>query len=722
MVDLEGEARRAGVARPRPRHRLPPLRGLRGGDRRGRPLPQPALPDGRRDLGVAAAGAGRWAARRWSPTTPSSPTCPGRSRCGCRWATRRPRRWPALLRDLLADPERLRAMGEAAREHVRTGTTRRARPRPSSRPAAEWRELPPPGDLPAESRTSAAEQPRLGAARRRDGGRGRRPAVAGGRAAAAPHPAAQHRLRPLARRGEGAGRRRRRGQALRGRRGSPRRPPLARPAARPEPGEEADLRDRGPAAAAAGLLWIEPHLFGGLGISKYGGPHGSATCESSAGRCSSPCSLALLGASLFRAPRPPGRATRRPMPCRRRASPGTSTSLLRAQDYDRFGEQWGRARRGSTCRAATAGQRSLRQTLPLCAGRRPFVRLAPVRGGPIANALLLAAAALLGLRLAQLWGHAPLWVAVFLFASVAFAYVFLGPPTSSCWRVPRPASPWSTRGAEGGRLLGLRRGAGLVRRDLRPLARGRRAARHPRHLPPSTWSSCCRRGRDAGRDPRRLGGAVWSAAVGGSLGPGQSSSTPAPEATPLPVASLTVVERTPSCSAGTRSISSWGGTSACCRTSCRCSWLPAGRAARALGAGSGRRRRRRSDSWCRTPSISRGRGRDRQPPVPAALRRRSGSWPWPPAAGRPGRSRSPSSRRRPCFPLAGRRQSRRAAEGLAAVRDHAARYARRAGLPRTASGSSPRARRLAAPRGERFASSGAERASSCGSPSPLEGP
>lgn len=56
----------------------------------------------------------------------------------------------------------------------------------------------------------------------------------------------------------------------------------------------------------------------------------------------------------------------------------------------------------------------------------PFVRFAPVRGAAIANALLLAGAALLAaLSLARRLGPAaPLWVAVFLFASVAFGYVF----------------------------------------------------------------------------------------------------------------------------------------------------------------------------------------------------------------------------------------------------------------------------------------------------------
>jgi hypothetical protein len=56
----------------------------------------------------------------------------------------------------------------------------------------------------------------------------------------------------------------------------------------------------------------------------------------------------------------------------------------------------------------------------------PFVRLAPVRGAVIANALLLAGATLLAARaLARHLGPAaPVWVAVLVFASVAFTYVF----------------------------------------------------------------------------------------------------------------------------------------------------------------------------------------------------------------------------------------------------------------------------------------------------------
>ena len=124
----------------------------------------------------------------------------------------------ALLRELLADPGRLRAMGGAAREHVRV------RHDPARAAAGGGRRLPRVGRAAAAGRRSAGLprrpgplQPRLGQAGRRAGGRGRRAALARGGAAAAAHPPAQHRLRPLARRRARAGRRGRGGEALRGR-------------------------------------------------------------------------------------------------------------------------------------------------------------------------------------------------------------------------------------------------------------------------------------------------------------------------------------------------------------------------------------------------------------------------------------------------------------------------------------------------------------------------
>src|SRR4029077_20001876 len=58
----------------------------------------------------------------------------------------------------------------------------------------------------------------------------------------------------------------------------------------------------------------------------------------------------------------------------------------------------------------------------------PFVALARVRGPGVPNALPLAAAALLAARALRhrIGPAAPLWVAAFVYASAAFAYVFWG--------------------------------------------------------------------------------------------------------------------------------------------------------------------------------------------------------------------------------------------------------------------------------------------------------
>jgi len=99
------------------------------------------------------------------------------------------------------------------------------------------------------------------------------------------------------------------------------------------------------------------------------------------------------------------------------------------EDYDRFVAVWGVKPEGLILQSRERSERLVYAKPPLYAlVIAPFVRFAPVRGGPIANALMLAAAALLAARTlrVRLGGAAPLWVAVFLFASVAFAYVFWG--------------------------------------------------------------------------------------------------------------------------------------------------------------------------------------------------------------------------------------------------------------------------------------------------------
>lgn len=96
-------------------------------------------------------------------------------------------------------------------------------------------------------------------------------------------------------------------------------------------------------------------------------------------------------------------------------------------DFDRFVERWERQPEGLILQkdrsgaGLTYGKPSL---YPLLLA--PFVRLAPLRGPFIANALLLAMAGLaaaLCLR-RRLGSAAPVFVAAFLFASVAFDHVF----------------------------------------------------------------------------------------------------------------------------------------------------------------------------------------------------------------------------------------------------------------------------------------------------------
>ena len=99
-------------------------------------------------------------------------------------------------------------------------------------------------------------------------------------------------------------------------------------------------------------------------------------------------------------------------------------------DFDRFVADWGVPPDGPrSSRAATAAAGWSTASRPLYAlVTAPFARVAPVRGPVVANALLLAAAALLAARSLRrrIGPAAPLWVAAFLFASVAFAYVFWG--------------------------------------------------------------------------------------------------------------------------------------------------------------------------------------------------------------------------------------------------------------------------------------------------------
>lgn len=96
-------------------------------------------------------------------------------------------------------------------------------------------------------------------------------------------------------------------------------------------------------------------------------------------------------------------------------------------DYDRYVEHWGANPDGLILQSRDGGERLVYGKPPLYAlAVAPFVRIAPVRGAGVANALFLALAAVLAASTLErrLGDGAPLWVAVFVFGSVAFVYVF----------------------------------------------------------------------------------------------------------------------------------------------------------------------------------------------------------------------------------------------------------------------------------------------------------
>ena len=179
------------------------------------------------------------------------------------------------LRELLAHPERLHTMGAAAREHVRTRHDPERAAEAVIAAVREWRELAPPGDLAAAPDIPPPSSLAWG---RLDGEMD----VAG---AELPWPEGERRTLRIRLRNRGFAR------WLAGERGPggvavvvklfvdgedilAHRRWLALPRDL-APGEEAvfetDVR-RPPGPPGCAHLWIEPHLFGGLGISKYGGP------------------------------------------------------------------------------------------------------------------------------------------------------------------------------------------------------------------------------------------------------------------------------------------------------------------------------------------------------------------------------------------------------------------------------------------------------------------
>jgi hypothetical protein len=97
------------------------------------------------------------------------------------------------------------------------------------------------------------------------------------------------------------------------------------------------------------------------------------------------------------------------------------------EDFDRYVEHWGGPPDGLILQSRDGGAHLTYGKPALYAlAVAPFVRFAPVRGAGVANALFLAlAAGLAASTLERKVGPgAPLWVAAFVFASVAFVYTF----------------------------------------------------------------------------------------------------------------------------------------------------------------------------------------------------------------------------------------------------------------------------------------------------------
>lgn len=182
----------------------------------------------------------------------------------------------AMLRDLLARPERLRAMGEAARELVRSRHDPARSAEAVLEAAREWSGLPPPGPLPDTQDHPAPSSLAWG---RLDG-------TLEVEGAELPWPEGERRRLRIRLRNTGFAR------WLAGEKGPggvavvvklfaggvdsedllEGRPWLALRRDLP-PGEEAIFETEVRRPPGPAWLWIEPHLFGGLGLSKYGGPH-----------------------------------------------------------------------------------------------------------------------------------------------------------------------------------------------------------------------------------------------------------------------------------------------------------------------------------------------------------------------------------------------------------------------------------------------------------------
>lgn len=101
------------------------------------------------------------------------------------------------------------------------------------------------------------------------------------------------------------------------------------------------------------------------------------------------------------------------------------------QDLDRFAAQRGGPPAAVVLRSPDRGERiAYGVPVPWAVAAAPFVRMAPVRGPAVANALFLALAAVAAATTLErrLGPTAPLWVAAYAFASVAFVYTFRPTP------------------------------------------------------------------------------------------------------------------------------------------------------------------------------------------------------------------------------------------------------------------------------------------------------
>jgi len=179
----------------------------------------------------------------------------------------------ALVRKLLADSGTLRSMGRAAREYVRVRHDPARAARAVVEACEEWAELPPPGDDPGD-RPEIPPPSSLAW--------GRLPGEVAVAGADLPWPEGERRRLEIRLRNTGFAR------WLAGERGPggvavvvklfadgedllEGRPWLALPHDL-APGEEVRFATEVRRPPGPAHLWIEPHLFGGLGLSKLGGP------------------------------------------------------------------------------------------------------------------------------------------------------------------------------------------------------------------------------------------------------------------------------------------------------------------------------------------------------------------------------------------------------------------------------------------------------------------